>query len=149
MDSQIREFLIIRCNDCNSHFGTLKSSEIYYCPKCGQNGEYPIVDRARDSNELSKKVSMANVPPELREELLQRTDVIEYVDYDVDTISAKQLLRIISNNVDEDGLINLQQIEIELTKKKIDSPNALQLVEMAESQGLLMRKDNHGWIWLG
>jgi len=92
---------------------------------------------------------MANVPPELREELLQRTDVIEYVDYDVDTISAKQLLRIISNNVDEDGLINLQQIEIELTKKKIDSPNALQLVEMAESQGLLMRKDNHGWIWLG
>lgn len=149
MDSQTREFLMIRCNDCNSHFGTLKSSESYNCPKCGQNGEYPIVDRARDGNELAKKVSMANVPAELRKELQYRTDVIEYVDYDVDNISAKQLLRIISNNVDDNGLINLQKIENELRKKKIDSPNALQLVEMAESQGLLMRKDNHGWLWLG
>ena len=68
MDSEKRDFLVIRCSKCKNHFGSLSSKESF-CPNCGEFASHPIVDRAKDSRDLSNRVAMANVPTDLREDL--------------------------------------------------------------------------------
>ncbi len=150
MDSQQREFLVIRCTECERHFGSLSSITKFTCPSCGNVGEHPIVDRAKDDADLSQRVALANVPPELRANLEKQLSGREkFQDYDDELPSARNLLIIISNLIDEDGIITLDKLDAELSRRAIESPNAEELIDMAESQGLLMRHTHGGWLWLG
>ena len=58
-------------------------------------------------------------------------------------------MKIISNIVDENGLINLQIVQNALDKRQIESPNGQELIDMVESQGLLLRHSSDEWRWLG
>jgi hypothetical protein len=40
-------------------------------------------------------------------------------------------------------------VDAELLRLAIETPNAQELIDMAESQGLLMRHPLSGWLWLG
>jgi hypothetical protein len=95
-------------------------------------------------------VALANVPPELRANLEKQLSGREkFQDYDDELPSARNLLKIISNLIDEDGIITLDKLDAELSRRAIESPNAEELIDMAESQGLLMRQTHGGWLWLG
>tara|TARA_B100001750_G_C15484012_1_gene587235 strand:- start:34 stop:483 length:450 start_codon:yes stop_codon:yes gene_type:complete len=149
MDGQKREFLVIRCTNCESHFGSLSSKETH-CPNCGEFGSHPIVDRAKDDRDLSNRVALSNVPTDLRPELEKKLRIIDkYEDFDDVITPPRRLMKILTNTINEDGIIEIEKIDSELKRLVIDSPNAEELVDMAESQGLLMRHSKDSWIWLG
>ena len=150
MDSQQRKFLVIRCTKCERHFGALSSLTNFTCPGCGEVGEHPIVDRAQDDADLSHRVALANVPPELRAKLdkqLRGRDNFE--DYGNEQPPPRFLLKILSNLIDEEGIIELEKVDSELIRLTIETPNAQELIDMAEAQGLLIRHSLGGWRWLG
>ncbi|MBT4060164.1 MAG: hypothetical protein HOE69_07670 [Euryarchaeota archaeon] len=149
MSDEERVFLVIRCKECERHFGSLTQVPSSQCPGCGTRGENPIVERANDSEDLREKVSLANTPPELRAELNKRMRRDNYESFEEDTKSPRALLKIISNIVDENGLINLQIVQNALDKRQIESPNGQELIDMVESQGLLLRHSSDEWRWLG
>jgi len=148
MTSNERVFLVIRCIDCERHFGSLRNDKTFTCPGCGKSGEHPIVRRAKDSGELKERVSLANVPPELRDEMRRKTKTEDYQDYQQDSASAPALLKLLSNLVDENGKLNIIAVQNELNKRGIVLPDAQELIDMAESQGLLMRDTPTEWEWL-
>ena len=150
MDSQQREFLVIRCTECERHFGSLSSLTNFTCPGCGEVGEHPIVDRAQDDADLSRRVALANVPPELRANLeKQLIGRDNFEDFENEQNPPRYLLKILSNLVDEEGIIELEKVYAELLRLTIETPNAQELIDMAESQGMLMRHPFGGWQWLG
>ena len=150
MNSQKREFLVIRCTECERHFGALSSASNFTCPGCGEIGEHPIVDRAQDDADLSRRVALANVPPELRANLdKQLIGRDNFEDFEDEQPSPRYLLKILSNLVDEEQITELEKLDAELTRLAVETPNAQELIDMAESQGLLMRHPLGGWQWLG
>jgi len=149
MDSEKRDFLVIRCSKCKNHFGSLSSKESF-CPNCGEFASHPIVDRAKDSLDFSNRVAMANVPTDLREDLekkLRNED--DFEDFHEDVANPRKLMKILSNIIDEDGLIEIEKICTEFNRLGIESPKPEEFIDMAESQGLLMRHSEGCWIWLG
>ncbi len=148
MTEEPRVFLVIRCISCERHFGSLRNDKSFLCPGCGEHGEYPVVGRAKNSGDLRKKVSLANVPPELRDEMKRKIKADDYQDYQEDSASAPALLKLLSNLVDEDGKLNIATVQNELNRRRIVLPDAQELIDMAESQGLLMRDTTTEWKWL-
>jgi predicted RNA-binding Zn-ribbon protein involved in translation (DUF1610 family) len=138
-------FLVIRCTSCERHFGSLRNNKSFVCPGCGESGEYPIVERAKDSGDLRKRVSFANVPPELRDEMKRKIKVDDYQDYQEDSASAPSLLKLLRNLVDEEGKVNISTVQNELDRRGIALPDAQELIDMAESQGLLLRDTPTEW----
>ena len=150
MDSRQREFLVIRCTECERHFGALSSLTNFTCPGCGEVGEHPIVDRAQDDADLSRRVALANVPPELRANLdKQLIGRDNFEDFENEQPPPRYLLKILSNLIDEEGIIEFEKVEAELLRLAIETPNAQELIDIAESQGLLMRHPLGEWQWLG
>jgi predicted RNA-binding Zn-ribbon protein involved in translation (DUF1610 family) len=145
MADEQRVFLVIRCTSCERHFGSLRNDKSFACPGCGEHGEYPIVGRAKDSGDLRKRVSIANVPPELRDEMKRKIKVDDYQDYQEDSASAPSLLKLLTNLVDEEGKLNISTVQNELDRREIVLPDAQELIDMAESQGLLLRDTPTEW----
>lgn len=145
MTEEKRVFLVIRCTYCERHFGILRNDKSFLCPGCGEYGEYPIVGRAKDSGDLRKRVSIANVPPELRDEMKRKIKADDYQDYQEDSASAPSLLKLLSNLVDEEGKVNISTVQNELDRRGIALPDAQELIDMAESQGLLLRDTPTEW----
>lgn len=148
MTEEQRVFLVIRCTSCERHFGSLRNDKTFTCPGCGNSGEHPIVGRAKDSGDLKQRVSLANVPPELRDEMKRKIKTDDYQDYQEDSASAPALLKLLSNLVDENGKLNIIDVQNELNRRGIVLPDAQELIDMAESQGLLMRDTSTEWEWL-
>ncbi len=148
MTEKQRVFLVIRCNSCERHFGSLRNDGPFACPGCGESGEHPIVGRAKDSGDLKQKVSLANVPKELRDEMKRKIKTDDFQDFEEDCASASALLKLLSNLVNENGKLNIIAVQNALNKRGIVLPNAQELIDMAESQGLLMRDTPTEWQWL-
>jgi len=72
----------------------------------------------------------------------------DYQDYQEDSASAPALLKLLSNLVDENGKLNIIAVQNELNRRGIVIPDAQELIDMAESQGLLMRDTSTEWEWL-
>ena len=117
MTEEQRVFLVIRCTSCERHFGSLRNDKTFTCPGCGKSGEHPIVGRAKDSGDLKQKVSLANVPPELRDEMKRKIKIDDYQDYQEDSASAPALLKLLSNLVDENGKLNVIAVQNELNRR--------------------------------
>ncbi len=145
MTEEKRVFLVIRCKDCEHHFGSLRNDKSFLCPGCGESGEFPVVGRAKDGEDLRKKVSIANVPSELREEMKRKIKVDDYQDYQEDSASAPSLLKLLRSLVNEEEKVNISTVQNELDRRGIVLPDAQELIDMAESQGLLLRDTSTEW----
>ena len=73
----------------------------------------------------------------------------DFEDFENDQPPPRYLLKILSNLIDEEGIIEFEKVDAELLRLAIETPNAHELIDMAESQGLLMRHPLGGWQWLG
>ena len=68
-------WLVARCPSCSKCFGARDVA--HRCPHCGHRTPTPmeVVDRATSASELQVKVTLANTPEELRDELRRRMGV--------------------------------------------------------------------------
>jgi hypothetical protein len=75
----------------------------------------------------------------------RKIKVDDYQDYQEDSASAPSLLKLLSNLVDEEGKLNIPTVQNELDRRGIVLPDAQELIDMAESQGLLLRDTSTEW----
>tara|TARA_B110000444_G_C18829906_1_gene592574 strand:+ start:2019 stop:2450 length:432 start_codon:yes stop_codon:yes gene_type:complete len=138
-------WLVLRCSACNICHG--RKSTGHLCPHCGQriNDNAEVVDKAADSNELRKKVVLANTPEPLRELLesrLSNNSSLVTKEY-----SSAAGLRVVKESLDENGIIHQVKVA-ELLKKNSIEIDVVDFMEHIETQGLIIRIGSGIWQFL-
>ena len=135
---------VVRCSACSTCHGHRGTGRI--CPHCGQKlqADAEIVTSVATAPELRIEVALANTPEELRETLRKRLLLNQKLFHHDEPLSFKGLAQVLLNSTDENGVLTVKSLQPVLTESGnlIDVDN---LIEMAETQGLLVRLDAYRW----
>ncbi|MCH1422665.1 MAG: hypothetical protein L7U62_04135 [Candidatus Poseidoniaceae archaeon] len=108
-------------------------------------GQNPVVVcTVQTASQLRIEVALANTPDELRESLRQRLTKNEQLFKSDDDVSFTGLPQILHRAADEDGVLTLKRLQPVLDKSS-QSLEVNDLIDMAESQGLLVRLGTNRW----
>ena len=133
-------WLVLMCQSCELAFGKPRRGKDLRCPHCN-HPESNILSRHMDANEASDAVSVANVPPEIRNQLatwMQKQPKRASESEPVDGFT------ILSHATDEDGFITLESLKQALIS--LNSPiDAEALAEEASAEGELIQVDSNRW----
>ena len=129
------------CNTCHGHRGTGTR-----CPHCGQkmSQNATIVCSVKTAEELRIEVALANTPEELRESLRSQLTKNEQLFSSRDEISFKGLPKLLLDATDVNGVLTFNSLQPVLEKSST-SLDVQDLIDMAESQGLLVRLNSDRW----
>tara|TARA_B110000483_G_scaffold121574_1_gene146694 strand:+ start:1338 stop:1703 length:366 start_codon:yes stop_codon:yes gene_type:complete len=116
------------------------------CPHCGQKlpSDAEIVLSVSTASELRIEVALANTPDELRETLRKRLQSNQTLIQQDEPVSFQGLARILLDATDEKGMLTVQTLQPALDGNG-DSLDAHDLIDMAESQGMLVRLTDDCW----
>ena len=139
MDSM---WLVLQCESCNRTFGRQSTGKSLACPHCN-HADAKVLSRHHSAGEASKAVSVANTPPEIREQLStwmnqqsNSTHSTEKSPIDGDNI--------LSKSEDEEGYVTLESLRKVLVSSNIQI-DAESFAEHACSEGQLMRAGVNRW----
>ena len=135
-------WLVLACESCGRAFGRQSSSKTIACPHCNHT-DAKVLSRHLNANDASKAVSLANVPPEIRDQLStwmhkqpQLFDSSQ--DHPADGAS------ILSIAEDESGLITLESLSKALISAGMNI-DAEGFAERASAEGELMHVGPNCW----
>jgi len=133
---------VLRCAGCAQCFGR-KAGTKGKCSRCGviANEKTEIISHAANEQELQNEISLANVPEHLKPQLSEKmtSKPIASVRED-DAHRLKKCL--LSAAVD--GIIRAENVVKSLARMNI-TLRALDLIEMAYSQGMLLKLSEDEW----
>ena len=139
MDSM---FLVLQCESCGRAFGRKSTSKSIACPHCNHT-DAKILSRHLNANDASKAVSLANVPPEIRDQLSTMIDQQPHF-----LQSRKEMLvdgpAILAQAEDESGLITIESLRKTLFSLGM-SIDAEGFAELASAEGELMYVGPNCW----
>jgi hypothetical protein len=135
---------VVRCSACLTCHGHRGIGRM--CPHCGQRLQVDaeIVISVATASELRIEVALANTPDELRDTLRKSLQENQKLFHQDEPISFKGLAQVLLTSTDENGVLTVQNIQRVLNESEnnIDVHN---LIDMAESQGLLVRLNADCW----
>tara|TARA_B100001093_G_scaffold182149_1_gene174763 strand:- start:2257 stop:2598 length:342 start_codon:yes stop_codon:yes gene_type:complete len=103
-----------------------------------------IVTTVATAAELRIEVALANTPEELRDMLRKRLEQNHTLFHQEETISFKGLPKLLLDATDENGVLTVKSLQPILEKNR-NSIEVQDLIDMAESQGLLVRLNSDCW----
>ena len=106
MDSM---WLVLQCESCNRTFGRQSTGKSLACPHCNHT-DAKILSRHLSANEASKAVSVANVPPEIRDQLSTWMDQQPQL-FDAGPETPVDGVTILADAEDESGFITLDSLQ--------------------------------------
>ena len=135
---------VVRCSACSTCHGHRKIGR--FCPHCGQKlpADAEIVTSVATAAELRIEVALANTPEELRDMLRKRLEQNHTLFHQEETISFKGLPKLLLDATDENGVLTRKGLQPILEKNR-NSMEVQDLIDMAESQGLLVRLNSDCW----
>tara|TARA_B100000459_G_C8520867_1_gene176085 strand:- start:58 stop:498 length:441 start_codon:yes stop_codon:yes gene_type:complete len=135
---------VIRCSACSTCHGHRKTGRS--CPHCGQKlpSDAEIVATVATAAELRIEVALANTPEELRDMLRKRLEKNDALFQPEEQISFKGLPKLLLDAKDEHGIVTRKSI-IPILEKSGNSLDVQDLIDLAESQGLLVRLNTDCW----
>ena len=135
---------VVRCSACSTCHGHRKIGR--FCPHCGQKlpADAEIVTSVATAAELRIEVALANTPEELRDMLRKRLEQNHTLFHQEETISFKGLPKLLLDATDENGVLTMKSLQPILEKNR-NSMEVQDLIDMAESQGLLVRLNSNCW----
>ena len=135
---------VVRCSACSTCHGHRKIGR--FCPHCGQKlpADAEIVTSVATAAELRIEVALANTPEELRDMLRKRLEQNQTLFHQEETISFKGLPKLLLDATDENGVLTRKSLQPILEKNR-NSMEVQDLIDMAESQGLLVRLNSDCW----
>ena len=135
---------VIRCSACSTCHGHRKIG--HSCPHCGQKlpSDAEIVTTVATAAELRIEVALANTPEELRGMLRERLEQNHTLFHQEEPISFKGLPKLLLDATDEHGILTIKSLHPVLEKSR-NSLEVQDLIDMAESQGLLVRLNSDCW----
>ena len=138
---------VFRCLACSNCHG--RKTTGHSCPHCGQRiGEStPVVDKAANPVELRMKVILANTPPELRDSLAKQLNKAERLVQSESSFNPKKGFQILRESLDSDNLLSIFEVQKNFKKKGFEN-SVISFLDMAESEGLILRLDEGLWQFL-
>ena len=138
---------VFKCLACNNCHGRKTSG--HSCPHCGQRiGEStPVVDKAANPSDLRMKVILANTPPELRDALGKQLTKAENLAKSPSSFNPKKGVQILRESIDSNSIVSLSNIRRNFKKKGFEK-SVISFLDMAESEGLILRLDEGLWQFL-
>ena len=138
------EWNVIRCSACSTCHGHRKIGRM--CPHCGQKlpSNVEIVTSVASAAELRIEVALANTPEELRDMLRKRLEKNNTLFHQEEPISFTGLPKLLRDATDENGVLTMVSLQPVLEKSS-DTLEVQNLIDMAESQGLLLRLNSDCW----
>ena len=135
---------VIRCSACQTCHGHRGTGRM--CPHCGQRlqTDAEIVTSVATASELRIEVALANTPDELRDTLRKRLQTNQKLFSQDEPISFKGLSQVLLDATDENGMLTVQSLQ-PLLERSSDAVEVHDLIEMAESQGMLVRLNPDCW----
>ncbi len=135
---------VVRCSACSTCHGHRKVGR--FCPHCGQKlpEDAEIVASVATAAELRIEVALANTPEELRDMLRNRLEQNHTLFHQEETISFTGLPKLLHDATDENGVLTVKSLQPVLDKNR-NSLEVQDLIDMAESQGLLVRLNSDCW----
>ena len=135
-------WLVLLCQSCDRAFGKPNGSKDLRCPHCN-HGDSKVLSRHMNASEASNAVSVANVPPEIRDQLSSWLDEQEQVTSmsDSGSIDGRSIL---SQAADENGFITIDSLQIILTKANLKM-GAEAFAERACAEGELLQDGPNRW----
>ena len=135
---------VVRCGACSTCHGHRGIGRV--CPHCGQKlqSDAEIVISVATASELRIEVALANTPEELRDNLRDRLQSSQKLIQQDEPISFHGLAQVLRDNTDQKGVLTVQSLQPALDRNG-DSLDAQDLIDMAESQGMLVRLSTDCW----
>ena len=135
---------VIRCSACSTCHGHRKTGRS--CPHCGQKlpADAEIVASVATAAELRIEVALANTPEELRDMLRKKLEKNHALFHQEEPISFKGLPKLLLDATDVNGVLTFNSLQPVLEKSST-SLDVQDLIDMAESQGLLVRLNSDCW----
>jgi hypothetical protein len=103
-----------------------------------------IVISVSTASELRIEVALANTPEELRDNLRARLKSNQKLIQQDEPISFHGLAQVLRDTTDQKGVLTVQSLQPALDRNG-DSLDAQDLIDMAESQGMLVRLSTDCW----
>ena len=140
------KFNLITCG-CGHSFGS-SGSKINYCTKCGSTSNIKNITGFDNAEKLSQAVSIANIPKEISDELVEKIQKKE--NKRKLNISNKSLdpFNLMKVATDIDGNLSKLSLDKILIEEEISDVSSEYLIGQAEMQGLLVRVNQNTWNWL-
>ena len=135
---------VVRCGACSTCHGHRGIGRV--CPHCGQKleSDAEIVISVSTASELRIEVALANTPEELRDNLRARLKSNQKLIQQDEPVSFHGLAQVLRDVTDQKGVLTVQSLQPALDSNG-DSLDAQDLIDMAESQGMLVRLSTDCW----
>ena len=135
-------WLVLMCQSCEQAFGKPRRGTDLRCPHCN-HPESKILSRHMNANEASDAVSVANVPPEIRDQLRtwMQNERQSHPTSQSDPIDGPTILSMATN---EDGFITLDSLKMALSVLNLPI-DAESFAEQASAEGELLRVTPNRW----
>ena len=139
MDSM---WLVLQCESCGRAFGRQSTSKSIVCPHCN-HADAKILSRHLNATDASNAVSLANVPPEIRDQLstLMNQQTQPFHSNSDNPPDGTSILVAAEN---KDGIITLESLRKALFSAGYDI-DAEGFAEQASAEGELMRVGTDCW----
>tara|TARA_B100001750_G_scaffold246616_1_gene269479 strand:+ start:2864 stop:3286 length:423 start_codon:yes stop_codon:yes gene_type:complete len=134
------DWLVLMCQSCEQAFGKPRRATDLRCPHCNHS-EAKILSRHIDANEARDAVSLANVPPEIREQLATWMQKQPKMTSESEPVDGHTILSLAA---DEDGFITLESLKQALSSLN-SSIDAEAFAEEASAEGELIQVDSNRW----
>jgi len=133
---------VLRCAGCSQCFGRRAGAK-GKCSRCGvfANDKTEIISHAANEQELQNKISLANVPEHLKSKLSEKMTSKPAASVRED--DAHRLTECLLSAA-VDGVIRAENVVKSLAKMNL-TLRAPDLIEMAYSQGLLLKLSEDEW----
>ena len=135
-------WLVLQCESCGRAFGRQSTSKSIVCPHCNHT-DAKILSRHLNASDASDAVSLANVPPEIRDQLSNWMNQQSQVNHS-NSVSPSDGSSILTSAENEDGIITLESLRKALFSAGFDI-DAEGFAERASAEGELMRVGADCW----
>ncbi len=146
MEEDEVRWLLIKCH-CGNSFGTRTGSKPS-CARCGESKRLVTKSSHSNSAELSRAVSSANLPDEIRDEVESRLKKEKTKRNLNQRMGVEKIHAIMLDSTNSDGILTMGELTQKLIEKGVDNPTAEEILGVAEAQGVIIRSAPNSWLWL-
>ena len=143
-----QRYNLIKCS-CGFSFGSTKSKN-NFCTKCGSVSNLKYIKSFENAEELSKAISLANIPDEISQELISKILKKESQSSIAKENNNNVLggLNLLKKATDKDGNLTKKSLDKILFDEALVDSSSEFLIGQAEVQGFLIRVNENTWNWL-
>jgi hypothetical protein len=114
-DDAVIEWKVLLCADCERGFGRSSRAKDLSCPHCGCSAPPHLLSRHLNPADAQQAIALANIPLEIRAELTKSMSNSRHKEQKSKRINADDLPVILRAAADENGELDVDSLQVQLS----------------------------------